>query len=175
MTLTFSQQYPGEMLPVKVIPLTRGKLAIIDPEDFALAGRCKWYAHEGSPRSDGRWYAQRKESGTHRTVSMHFSLTGYAQTDHRNGNGLDNRRGNLRDATTAQNIANRGKLKNNTTGFKGVSWHKGRWEAAISHPGRPGNLHLGRFMDKEDAARAYDAAARERWGEFARLNFPGGT
>ncbi|MHC4207804.1 MAG: HNH endonuclease, partial [Planctomycetota bacterium] len=91
--------------------------------------------------------------------------------DHINGNGLDNRRANLRLATVAQNAWN-SKKRNPRSGYKGV-WFaadKGLWRAAIVCHGR--RIHIGYFTDKIAAARAYDAAARKYYKEFARPNFP---
>jgi len=92
--------------------------------------------------------------------------------DHINGNGLDNRRENLRLAGRGQNQCNRGKQSNNTSGFKGVTWHKNlnKWEAGISISGK--RYHVGFYKTPEAAARAYDDAAKKYHGEFARLNFP---
>lgn len=92
------------------------------------------------------------------------------EVDHRNGNRLDNRIANLRDATRSQNCANMGLASHNTSGFNGVSFYRqtGRWQAYIRHGGR--RLHLGMFATAEDAAAAYDAAAIRLKGEFARTN-----
>ncbi len=92
--------------------------------------------------------------------------------DHIDGDGLNNRRSNLRPASEAQNAAHARKGKNNTSGFKGVDQNGGRssWRARILVNGK--SLYLGRFSTKEEAARAYDAAALVHFGEFAILNFP---
>ena len=93
-------------------------------------------------------------------------------TDHINGDGLDNRKQNLRICTHAENLRNRRLGKNNTSGYKGVSWHKLHklWYAHISHNKKL--MSLGYFKDKEEAAKAYDRKAIELFGEFAKLNFP---
>ena len=103
---------------------------------------------------------------------MHSLITGYRRTDHENGNGLDNQRANLRDTTQSQNCANRGKRRTGgTSRFKGVDLlPSGRWRARIK-VGRA-ERSLGTFADEAAAARAYDGAAAEAWGTFARLNFP---
>jgi hypothetical protein len=102
---------------------------------------------------------------------MHTLITGYAETDHKSSDGLDNRRCSLREATHQQNSAN-SKHRLGASGYRGVSWHRltNKWQAQISNS--LGKKYLGTFLDKEEAARAYDTAAKERYGEFARLNFP---
>lgn len=93
------------------------------------------------------------------------------QIDHANGNKLDNRRANLRFATTSQNSANVGKRKDSRNRFKGIHFHRhsGLWQAKIHFNGK--RVTIGYFRSDEDAARAYDAKAREVFGEFARTNF----
>jgi hypothetical protein len=151
------------------IPLTRGLVAVVDAEDVErVLAAGKWQALVG----DHTTYAQRNvyEQGQRRTVLLHTFLTGWPRVDHRDGNGLNNRRSNLRPATARQNMQNRRIQSNNTSGYKGVGRQWNRWRATIQIDGR--QVHLGTFGDPADAARAYDAAAREHFGEFARLNFP---
>ena len=88
------------------------------------------------------------------------------QIDHINGIGSDNRIANLRLATPAQNAANMKRVKTNTTGFKGVSFKKGKWRANIKHAGRA--IQIGTFASPEEAHAAYIAASRQFFGEFAR-------
>lgn len=90
--------------------------------------------------------------------------------DHIDHNGLNNKRSNLRICTVTQNAANRRKGKGSSI-FKGVYWYKRHqmWQARIRHKGKA--LHLGYFNDEPEAAKAYDKAAKEFWGEFAKLNF----
>lgn len=94
------------------------------------------------------------------------------QVDHINGNGLDNRRINLRLCSNEQNQYNRPVPSNNSSGYKGVSFHKHtkKWRATIGYEGK--HKHIGYFDSVEEAAKAYDSAAIELYGEFARLNFP---
>lgn len=91
-----------------------------------------------------------------------------AQIDHINGNRTDNRLANLREATPAQNLGNTKIRRDNTSGFKGVSWNRAcnRWQAHISQRGR--SKYLGVFKSREAAHEAYLAAARDVFGEFAR-------
>lgn len=165
------------------IQLTRGQVAIIDAIDADLASS-KWYA-QLSPRytGGGKFLAARgvQRKCKNKTYLMHRvilarmigrDLEPHEKVDHIDGDTLNNQRENLRLATNSQNMCNRGKQANNTSGYKGVSWHKptGRWQAVIKLNGIL--RHLGRFDDPEDAARTYDAAAIRLHGEFARLNFP---
>jgi hypothetical protein len=106
------------------------------------------------------------------TQRLHTFLTGFAQTDHRDGDGLNNCRANLRPATNKQNQGNGRRPSHNTSGYKGVTWDRGinRWRARIAVNRRMRNL--GVYNSVENAARAYDEAAREIFGEFACVNFP---
>src|SRR5687768_17425464 len=113
----------------------------------------------------------RKSDGTKTTMQMHRLIMGLdgPLVDHENHNGLDNRRENLRHATQQQNKRNQ-RIRKNTSGFKGVRWDKGKWQARIMIDGI--QLNIGRYFEPLDAARAYDAAARQYHGEFASINFP---
>lgn len=170
------------MLPTQV-PLfgkkAAGRVALIDPADAELVTVHRWYALEWLMPNPGRTrsgpYAAakaRRADGRMTTIYMHTLITGYRRTDHVNGDGLDNRRANLREATASQNRANQGPQRGSTSRFKGVTWDKqtGRWRAQIAWEGT--NRHLGRYRTEEEAAGAYDAAAHELHGAFARLNFP---
>lgn len=153
------------------IPLTQGKVAIVDRDVYEALSQHKWLAR----RKGQLWYAQRsipKPGGGQRIQLMHAAISGFPLTDHINGNGLDNRRVNLRRATYSQNAFNMRKHKG-TSRFKGVSLHRQaqKWVAAISFAGK--RTHLGLFSDETAAAQQYDAAARELFGTYAALNFPG--
>jgi hypothetical protein len=156
------------------IPLTHGHFTTIDTADYDLANRYLWCAHKDRNtfyaitnirRSDGGW--------TH--LKLHTLLAGYNETDHRDGNGLNNTRANMRDASTSQNGANKVKRTGTTSRFKGVSWNKqvGKWRVCIRIDGKV--KHLGYYTDEVSAALAYDAAARKYHGEFGRYNFPVGV
>jgi hypothetical protein len=94
-----------------------------------------------------------------------------ATVDHINGNGLDNRRINLRTCTTAENAHNQVPQVGGTSAFKGVCWNRAvrKWQAQIKHGGR--KKYLGVFASEQDAAKAYDVAANKYFGAFARINF----
>ena len=102
----------------------------------------------------------------HRAI---MEITSKLQTDHINGNGLDNRRKNLRVCTHQENVINSRKQKNNTSGYKGVGWEKRRkkWIARITKSGK--NKYLGQFDTAKQAYAAYCEAAKELHKDFARL------
>jgi hypothetical protein len=154
------------------IPLTRGHVALIDAADYQLVTSYgKWHTHGTEPLLYARTCLP-YVNGIQPKPLMHIVIFGDRYVDHRNGNGLDNRRSNLRKATIAQNNMNRPPQSRNTSGFKGVFWFpKGNknWRAMVRHEGRL--IHLGLFHTREDAAAAYDAAAIDLFGEFARPNF----
>jgi len=148
----------------KTIPLTHGKVALIDAADFELMGAFPWRA----VRIRRTWYAETYVGGAREYMHRFIMEAGPGERiDHRNGNGLDNRRVNLRRTTNALNQANRRQVRS-VCGFKGVTQRSGKWRAYITVSGR--FISLGSFSIPEDAARAYDAAARECFGEFACTN-----
>jgi hypothetical protein len=157
---------------VKTVPLLHQPTTLVDDEDYEhVVAAGPWHF----AICDGKFYARRHVKGPDgktTTEGMHTFLTGWALVDHKNGDGLDNTRANLRPATPGQNVANQRISRRNTSGFKGVNLHKfsGLWRASIGFRGK--SRHLGYFHSPEDAARAYDAAAADLFGEFARPNFP---
>lgn len=161
------------------IPLTKGHFALVDAEDFERLSAFKWCAWS-SPKRPGLVYAIRaikRAGGRTTTMWMHREILGATErrvfVDHRDHDGLNNTRENLRLCTRRQNAWNIGSSPNQKRGgFKGVSLDKptGKWVAKLG--GSRGPLYLGLFKSAEDAARAYDRAARENFGEFAGLNFP---
>lgn len=151
---------------MKEIPLTKGQVAWVDDNDHGWLNQWKWCA----TRVRHTYYAVRRAGK--RFLYMHrVILPDAPRVDHRDGNGCNNQRENLRAATPAQNCQNRRLASNNKTGFKGVSWASrlNQYKAYI-WDGR--SIHLGYFRDVIDAARAYDVAALQRFGEFACTNFP---
>lgn len=155
------------------IHLQSGLVAIVDSTEFEVVSNHVWTA----VKKGHTYYAVRKlriSPGKHgrMTQYMHTLITGYTRTDHINGNGLDNRKENLRNSTKAQNNRNRRKILKSSSRFKGVTWDKlnNSWQSKI---GFNGKTHmLGRYISEEEAARVYDEAARKYFGEFASLNFP---
>jgi hypothetical protein len=157
------------------VPLTQGKVALIDDEDAERVLRYEWRAawHAGARR----YYVKRRtrRKGGPRHIWLHrFILDAPpgVEVDHINRDGLDNRRANLRFATPAENQWNSGRRIDNRTGFKGVYWNKRKkqFRAQIKRHGV--QRCIGDFTTAIEAARAYDAAARLLFGEFARVNFP---
>ena len=160
---------PEAVLEPKTLPLSKGKAAIVDAIDYPWLNQWKWHAGQSG---GGNWYALRNQGG--KTIRMHRELLELKKNqvgDHINGDGLDNRRANLRICTQAQNNQNMKKKANTVSRFKGVSFNKetSKWIAQISYKTKM--YGLGYFLDEEDAAIVYDVAAQLLFGEYARLNF----
>lgn len=159
---------------MKEITLTKGQVALVDDEDYEFLSQWKWHA---KPDRDTFYAARNAQDLTKRsgraTLRMHQAIMdapSSMEVDHRNGDGLDNRKSNLRIATHGANQQNRSSTSANRSGFKGVSWFppQARWRATIQADG-VWRL-LGYFTDPIDAARAYNDAALDLHGEFAVLN-----
>ncbi len=155
-----------------IVPLSQGKVALIDAEDAERILAFKWSLSCRGYAFRTRRVAERPGS---MAIFMHRAIIDAPDgrhVDHANGDRLDNRRSNLRLATPSQNSANAKRPHDNRSGFKGVTLLRkyGTWQAQIGANG--GHFYLGRFASPEEAARAYDAAARYFFGEYARVNFP---
>lgn len=165
---------------MREIFLTRGMVAIVDDEDYERIAAFKWYAN---PNASGTiFYARRvvwfpRDGGKRASINipMHRAIVEAPddiRVDHFDGNGLNNRRSNLRMAAVNQNAWNSRLSARNKTGFKGVHLSKksGLYEASLHIAGK--GIWCGGYTSPESAARAYDAAAILHFGEFACLNFP---
>jgi AP2 domain len=157
-----------------------GRVALVDDADYELVVQHRWTVREVERPGRRTWgpYAianipdVTRGAGHRTTVFMHNLIMGCTRIDHANGEGLDNQRGNLRRATNGQNMHNRRANAGHSSRYKGVGWYPryGKWVARIKLEGR--RRCLGYFTDEREAAQAYDAAAREIFGQFARPNFP---
>jgi HNH endonuclease/AP2 domain-containing protein len=152
----------------KEIQLTQGGTVLVDEADYEWLKQWRWQFQHG--------YAIRvtKFLGVSKTLFMHREIMnpqkGF-EVDHINHNKLDNRRENLRICTRSQNQSNNGLSRINTSGFKGVTFHKKtqKWQSQIGIDGKI--VYIGLFDTPEKAAHAYDEVAREKHGVFANLNF----
>lgn len=163
---------------MKQIPLTQGKVALVDDEDYdRLVAMGKWKYQKSS---SGGGYAskskiRRKEDGkyTSDTILMHRFIMNASKgfdVDHGDSDGLNNQKYNLKTCTHAENMRNMKKPSHNTSGFKGVHFYKSRnkWTAQIQVNLK--TIHLGYFESPILAAKKYNEAARTHFGEFAKLN-----
>lgn len=155
---------------VAAIPLTQGKHAIVDEVMHDLLAQWCWNFDGGYARCWNPFNRGPQIILMHRLIAGLVYEPSAVCCDHINGNTLDNRRDNLRACTNQQNQANRIKRLPTSSGYRGVSWKKEhrRWCAYIRVDGHL--LHLGYHHHERDAARAYNAAALDHFGEFARLN-----
>ncbi len=169
--------------PFRRIPLTQGKNAIVDPEDYERLRKYKWHVNKSirtyyavHSLTNGR-NAPRKNLRMHHLVidGLAIDVPPGCFCDHINHNGLDNRKANLRIATRKQNVWHRRKFKRpSRSKYKGVDFisaNSGRcWRARIRVNGK--RIYLGSFKDEIKAAKAYDIAAKKYHCDFAVLNFP---
>ena len=177
---------------MRELQTNNGFTVLVDDEDYDRLSKYNWRAY----KCHRNWYPKTRATDYERSMGRNPRNDTYLHqmilpvksgfvVDHINGDTLDNRRCNLRYATDGQNAMNKQRYINNTSGYKGVSYHKksatkgrwqiqrrsaGRWQASIACNGK--QIYLGLYATAEDAARAYDAKARELFGEYASLNFP---
>lgn len=157
------------------ILLSRGMVALVDPADAGLVLARNWYATAGGRTFYAVSAVSYRRGGVRRSpIAMHRLIVGASEgevVDHIDGNGLNNKRANLRICCHAENIQNSGlRAVEKTSRFKGVSHDAacGRWRVEVERNGR--RFYVGSFKDEEVAARRYDAAARLIFGSFARTN-----
>ena len=157
---------------MKEIQLTQGKIALVDDEDFERINQWKWCAIR---IRDDYYYAVRRiaigkrSENKGKTIIMHRVIMGTVpgiEIDHKNRNGLDNRKENLREATRAQNTINTRTRITTWSGLRGVDWYPkyNQWRARITIDKK--TIHLGYFDTKEEAHQVYTARAVEAFGEF---------
>lgn len=155
-----------------LIPLTQGKFAIVDNEDFERLNQYKWHIY----RKAGKFLrgACRFDNKTKTAILMHREIMKAPpnmQVDHINHNVFDNRKTNLRLCTNSQNAQNQRPKIGYSSKYKGVAWYKRRkkWRALIEHNHH--SIFLGLFDNEIAAAKAYDKKAKELFGKFAYTNF----
>ena len=162
---------------IRYIPLTHGLYAIVDAQDYERLNRHKWHAR--LDKRSKNVYAARahyyRENGKRccRMILMHREIMNPPDgmvVDHINGNGINNRRCNMRTCTQFENTHNARPRTDGKSRFIGVVPYKGKWRARVNCKGR--RHHVGTFTDQVEAARARDRKALELFGRFARLNFP---
>lgn len=158
----------------RTIPLSQGKVAIVDAADFDVLAQFKWHAHKCGANFCGARGISTK-NGKRSILLMHRAIMSAPQgvsVDHINHDPLDNRRANLRLCTHSENCKNRTSHKDATSQYVGVCWYarRGKWMARLHNNGKA--VFLGYFQSEKDAAVAYDTAARIHFGEFANPNFP---
>ena len=156
---------------MKQIPLTQGKFALVDDEGYKRLSEYSWHAQ----KQPNAYYACRDIGSPPNRIrlKMHRVIMCAKKgedVDHRDCNGLNNQKYNLRRCTRSQNIRYSRKRKGCTSIFKGVHWHVGadKWQAKIFVDGKA--ISLGLYFDEVEAAKAYDEAAMKYFGKFARLN-----
>lgn len=150
-----------------LIQLTQDQKAYVDLEDAFRVLKFKWYAAQTASS-----FRACRRCGTKMLGMSRFILNAEQEeiVDHKNHDTLDNRRKNLRLCTVAENTHNSRKFSNNTTGYKGVCWHKRRNKYIATIAISRKNIHLGYFKTAKEAALAYNKAAKEIFGEFACIN-----
>jgi hypothetical protein len=154
--------------PFRRIPLTQAKFALVDPDDYTALIKHKWSASKWG----NTFYAVRSQGRTQ--IKMHRQITNappHLLVDHRDHNGLNNTKQNLRLCTQSENAKNQRPRNDGSSKFKGVSWNKRdkHFDVRLRYNGR--NLYIGSSKSELEAARAYDSAAKFYYGNFACTNF----
>jgi len=143
---------------LKEIELTHGQIALVSEEDYDNLSKYNWYA----VKNKNTYYAYRGKN-----IAMHREITNCPSgcvVDHKDGNGLNNSRDNLRVCSVAENNRNNTTSKNKN-GYKGIYANGKGWAVKL------GGKYIGQFKTQELAAKAYDEAAKKEYGDFASLNF----
>ena len=161
---------------MKLIPLTKGRFAIVDDVDFDRVNEFKWHTREKQKGSPIVYAVREINFGGGKRIfqRMHHFILGVESSqkiDHRDGDGLNNMRGNIRPCTNQQNSANQSLRDCNTSGFKGVSWcepMKG-WRARIKTNRK--EICFGPYQQPHQAAVLYDFFAISMFGDFAKTNY----
>jgi hypothetical protein len=173
-TVHKTRQFFGDN-PMKKIPLSQEQFALVDDEDFAELSKHKWYAFRRN--KEYSYYAIRNigikpNRGSERMHNVIMKPPKGFEVDHKDGNGLNNQRYNLRVCSRSQNMGNTRGQRRNSSRYKGVHWdsRNNNWRPMICKNYKI--LNLGSFKSEVEAAKAYDAKAKELYGEFACLNFP---
>lgn len=176
-TLALERPQEQTVMKIPLRPLALGKYALIDLEDAERVMAVNW-VYEKNKRS-GKEYVHRGAvvAGKNTTVYLHRFIMNApkgVQVDHKDNDGLNCQKENLRFATPAQNHQNMKIIRTGAVPFKGVTYCRRRNRRKRFHARlySEGGASLGYFLTAQEAARAYDAKAREMYGEFARLNFP---
>jgi hypothetical protein len=168
--------------PFRTIPLTKGLFAIVDPDDYHRLVNFNWHANKSAhthyavrylPKGNVVSPSNRRKNKIEYMHHLIIDIPEGLFCDHINHNGLDNRKANLRPATLAQNIRHRRKFKSpSRSKYKGLTWRKKEkaWHVRIYTNGK--RIFIGSFKDEFAAAKAYDRAAKQFYGDFATLNFP---
>jgi len=163
---------------MREIKLTQDKVALVDDEDFDRVSALTWSAHLENKEY---YYAVHSINceGKKKQIRMHRFILNVSNpkiyVDHVNGDTLDNRKENLRLASNSENSRNLTRQRTNISGYRGVfkapdSYKTRPWKAGIKYNNK--NKHLGYFATPEEAARVFDKAAKELFGEFCgKLNF----
>lgn len=150
------------------IELTKGLFAEVDPEDFEWLNQWSWH----TLKCGKHFYAAMREKNKGKIILMHRLILKAKKkeiVDHKDGNGLNNNKTNIRICNLMQNRANQ-KAIGKTLKFKGIKKHRKKFQAHIGYKNKL--IYIGTFISDIEAARAYDKKALEIFGEFANINFP---